>query len=74
MPDTPLKWLLHKTRPALQVEPVFTLREAAAMVGLQIGQMRRHVKAGRVKSIRIGERGHFKVLQSEIERIREESK
>jgi excisionase family DNA binding protein len=72
MTDSPLKWLLHKTRPTLQVgEPVFSLRQAGELLGLKPGQMRRLVKAKKLTAHRVGKFGHFKILQSEIERIRE---
>jgi len=71
MTDSPLHWLLQKPKPLLQRQPVFSLKQAGELLGLKLQQMRRHVKEGRIRAIRIGERGHFRVLQSEVEKFRE---
>lgn len=72
MTNTPLRWLLQKKAPLIEpliAQPLYTLRQAGELVELGTLQMRRYVKSGVVRAIRLHPRGHFKIPQSEIEKF-----
>jgi excisionase family DNA binding protein len=69
MAISPLRALLQKQKLPLTAQPLYTLRQAGELVGLGTLQMRRYVKSGVVKAIRLHPRGHFKIPQSELEKF-----
>ncbi|HUO59530.1 MAG TPA: excisionase family DNA-binding protein, partial [Candidatus Acidoferrales bacterium] len=66
---TPLRWFLQNQKPALVPQKYYSLRQAGQLVGLGVTQLRRLVKKGVLKSVRLTPRSHFRIPQSEIEKF-----
>ena len=45
------------------------IREVAALFGVDVSTIRRWERAGYLRSVRIGERGHRRFRQQEIQRL-----
>ena len=50
-------------------DPLIGIREVAELFGVDISTVRRWEQAGHVHSVRVGERGHRRFRQKEIQRL-----
>lgn len=48
---------------------VFTLKEAAQILGVHVDSVRRSIKAGKIKGIQLVKAGNWKITREEIERF-----
>jgi excisionase family DNA binding protein len=51
------------------IGPVLTIREAATLLHVHLGTLRRWEKAGFIKPLRIGPRGHRRYPREQIEEL-----
>jgi hypothetical protein len=69
---SPLRWLIQKQqKPALEFERMFSLREAACLLGIGPLALRRATKAGLIHAVRLHDRAHFKYRESELRKYLE---
>ena len=48
---------------------VFTLKEAAQILGVHVDTLRRSIKSGKIKGIQMVKAGNWKISREEIERF-----
>jgi excisionase family DNA binding protein len=51
------------------LDPLVSIREVADLFGVDISTVRRWEQAGHLHSVRVGERGHRRFRQKEIQRL-----
>ena len=55
---------------SIAIEPrAYTVTEAAQLLGVYPGTVRRLIRAGRLRSVRFGEHGHHRIPASELDRL-----
>lgn len=68
--QSPLHWLMnHARKPALEFEPLFSLKEASALLGISPLALRRAAKSGQIHSVRLHSRARFKFRESELRKF-----